>query len=672
MALLATVGAAVAVQWGRLELGQLSPLASVIMIGSTTLGVSVLLLTALAALQSIPAFSALLTLAAWMLMFFFPTDWFRSAGPIGVAVAAAISVTISVPLLLVLYRMREAGAPPLTATLARLQSVMTRQFVGGAVTPSAYPLRPSASGRMAWAAQVRHVFARNLADTQVTLAVVIVALTVVATRTVLGVADDFWFDTLSDYGLRLAILFHLASVVQSDPPPTPNSFWATQPREPSAVATAKLLHGVLVLIMLVIAMLIVQGEWHVSGAPRWSDLVVSLTRFVAIVLPVLFIATMYTEASMGRFGAAMLCVSYGNVASMSSESAFELALIRASDVLTIWVWIPLSVGIAALVFWRYRHAEQLRAATGVLGLLLVLSPFALLSRGSGPPPLQVATSSTAPALSMTVVPDDDYLRFELHAPRGLPGDLYRLTNWAMIVTRKNGSTVRLDGFDDVLERRDGRTAAVRLAGDSLPVIGGEFMRMDDSASFRTLVGAHGRITNDDLAGIVVARLEGTIQSYRVNEVDRFPLQNGLAFLKDGRRAALSVTAPDTAGPRISLRTKWLGHSVARRSAWPVAYRLDSQHLSFALINNARGTMLPLRSDSDGWIGTSRQQLGFGASAYNFTLRPRIWTLPKPPVDSAWLAGAELVVGAPVPTSAVRIAVNGVVDQPVLPRRRRVR
>ncbi len=79
-------------------------------------------------------------------------------------------------------------------------------------------------------------------------------------------------------------------------------------------------------------------------------------------------------------------------------------------------------------------------------------------------------------------------------------------------------------------------------------------------------------------------------------------------------------------------------------------------------------MLPLRVEGSEFFGIGRMKMGFDVRAHDYTLRPAIWTLPIPPVDSAWLAGAALVVGSPVRSGAVRIRVDGAVTQPVSRRR----
>ena len=674
LALIVSVGAAAVLQWGRVAPGAWSPVGAVIAIGMITLCVAIMMMTVLASTRWMAPLGVVLALTAWMLLLLYRSERLQSPGTLASSLTSVVASLFGAVTLLAMYRARAASTPLFEGFIALVTQPFTRVFRNVGTATAAHTPSRSTTSAMTWAVQVRHVFMRSLGDTQLSLAVAVVLLTVAVTRTVLGIASDFWLDLLCDYGVRLAILFHLASVVLSDPPPHPTSFWATQPREPSAVATAKLLHGLLMLLMLVTATLIVQSAWHFSGMQRLLTLDAWLTPLVAIALPALVWSAFSIPSRKAVFTSAFLLFNYGNLFNGSqdflSHTAVGSAFIRLADVLTVWAWLPLSAALAGLLVWRYRQADLQGHFSELFAVVLCLTPFALLMRGTGVLPLRVADASTVPPLSMTVFPGSDYVWFELHAPRGLPGDAYRLVNWALILTRKDGSTTRLDGSDLVLSRRDGRTATVRLAGDSLPVIGEASVRMSDSAGFRDLVSSDGQLTPENISGIVAARLEGTIESYNLSEVDRLPLRNGLAFLENGRRAAVTIMAPDAAGPRISLRTKWLGNSIIRHAAWPVNNRMDHRHLGFALINTTRGSMLPLRLAEDGWIGTSRQQLGFGVSGFNYTLRPAIWTLPIPPVDSAWLAGAELVVGTPVFTSAVRISVNGIVEQPAPGRTRR--
>ena len=651
-------------RWGGVPAETRPALLAFAMIAVPVLSVITLIGTALSSARWVLVIPFTVAWALWSVMERHLSDWPRYATTPAAMLTLAFVTAGSCALVVAMY-MSRTSVPSLLAHTGVLPAART---VSVART-SASPAVRASGGVMPWRAQVWHVFRQSFADSRVSVAVVVIALAVIVTRSRLGLVDDLWIDMLSDTGVRFAIAFHLSTVIRRNYPSDPVTFWSTQPREPTAVATAVLLHGLLMLVMLSTATVVTQSEWKVGAGTQLPELTELLPVYLFVIMPALVFAMFYppTKMKMTALVPAMLVMNFGNIsripADTSYHSSWSTAITRVADALTIWAWLPLTACLAALLIWRYRQAEVRSVAPLYSAFVLALVPFALLARGTSAPTHHITPASSAPPLSMTVMPDSDFIRFELHAPRGLPGDTYKLVNWALVVTGTDGKTTRLEGFDDVLSRSDNRMAAVRLSGDSLAIIGGAFARMSDSAGFRDLVGAYNDMSPTEVSGIVAARLEGTIESYRIDEVDRLPLRNGLAFLRNGRRAAMRITAPDTAGPRITVRTRWLGHSRARIAAWPVAYGMDYRHLSFALVNTSRASMLPLRHTDNDWVGTSRQQLGFGVSGYDYQLRPSIWTLPKPPIDSAWLANAELVVGAPSFLSATRISVIGSIASP---------
>jgi hypothetical protein len=502
---------------------------------------------------------------------------------------------------------------------------------------------------MTWPAQVRHVFVRNAIDTRLTLAIGIALIVVITVLAVTGQVLSFGTALVLDYAVRIALLLHVALVIEADPPPTPGGFWATQPRLPSAVATAKLLHVLLVLLLLTAAALVTHVAWHFGSEALWPALGAQFRHATITILPVLLLASLFPSQPRSGIGAAMIGLSYGNLAEQESRSGVSMMrpVWQVVERLPMWAWIPVFVVLIAVFFWRYRRAEMPRRA-GIPLTTLVLVPYALLLQRDDVARGQTPTIDATPTLSLTVEPRGDYLAFELQAPQGLPGDAYRLVDWRMVATRKDGTIVQLRGYDEVLHRADDRRAIVRTAGDSLHVIGAPFLSMHDSSSFHDIVGSYSIVGSANFDDVVSARLEGTIESYRMVEVDRFPLRNGLARLQDGRRAALTVYPADTAGPRIALRTKWLAGTTGGRA------------LSFALVNPIQRALLPLRIADSDYHGMGSKRLGFGVMGYDYTFRPAIWTLPIPPVDSAWMAGAEFVVGAPVRAGTMRVSVAGVV------------
>jgi hypothetical protein len=511
---------------------------------------------------------------------------------------------------------------------------------------------------MTWARQVRHVFVRNIADTWESLAVAVGCIALVAAQAALGWVDEFWIGVLVDYAVRLSILFHLAHVVQRDPPPQPGSFWATQPRRSTAVATAKLLQVILIVTIVTASSLIVHSTWGFSGAAQLAALNAQLAYVVILSLAVIMTVALTPAGQRATIGATLLCLSYSTLADQESRSQMLPGSIReVIDTLPSWIWLLLMAMIVGVFVWRYGRAQLPRHADWPVMALAIL-PFSLLIRGDPIPRSAVAAVSSAPPLALVLEARSDYLVFDLVAQHGLPGDAYRLVNWSMFATRRDGSAVTLDGFDDILRRDDGRSAVVRPRGDSLHIIGGKFLDMHDSTSFHNLAGSYGVFANDNLGDVVSARLHGTIESYRVAEIDRFPLRSGDAMLHDGHRATLTMLTADTAGPGILLDTKWLSGTTQTRAAWPLTPGWRARELSFALVNRARGSVLPLRITQSDQSGIGALKIGFGVNEIAYTLRPAIWTPERPSVDSAWLADAEMIVGTPVLVGAVRIEVAG--------------
>lgn len=511
---------------------------------------------------------------------------------------------------------------------------------------------------MPWIAQVGHVFRRNLADTWVSLTVVVTMVAVFAVRAVIGHRNGYLIEMLLDTGMRFAVVFHLALVVHRDPPPQPASFWATQPRTPSAVATAKVLHALLILAVVLMGTIVVQAAWQVDGEMQRSALAL-LTRYMAaLLLSVLVFAALMPAVPRAAFGAAILPFTYSSLTDNQDRPGMSWPVLDAIfgflEALPSAVFVSLSVILVGLFAWRYHRAELSKAMSWMF-MLAALAPFALNMSTQPSSRDRSGTRLTTPPLAVTFEPRDDFVRLAFNAPRGLPGDLFRLVEWSVSGTHPDGTAYRLDGYEEVFGRQGREHPIVRLDGDVPRTIGDSTVALIDSATFRAFASTLGSDVRRSLRDIVSARVTGLIEAHEVREVERLPLRDGLAFLRDGRRVELTILPHDTSGPGISVRTSWLGDAVA---VWPVPQGLRASHVSFALVNRIDGSMLPLRIADDTYHGPAALKLGFGVGAFDYELRPLTWTPSAPAVDSTWLASAELVVGAPVFTGSFTIDVEG--------------
>lgn len=514
---------------------------------------------------------------------------------------------------------------------------------------------------MTWPSQVRHVFVRDLRESWQSLAIVAVSIAVPMVLSVRAVSLSLGADMTIETLKTVVILHHLAQSVTTDPPQGSGSFWRTQPLDGSAVAVAKLLHVGLLLLVLAIALRISHVAWNIAGDNSNSIIATTMMTTVGRLLPVLLAASLYGAVPRAAFSVTMLCYVYGRFVQDLPDSFFrwpgKAGMLEAVYQAPDWIRYAVLLGAASVLIWRYRLTEVSRRQKAIV-VLATVAPFGvLISRPSalGAP---TANTSEAPRIEMSGGADHGYARMVLRAPNGLPFDRHRLVDVTVTAELRNGSRITLSPYDSDLNRRDQREAPIRLADGASTVFGDFLMDLRTSSEYHVVASL--RDSRDEKRfrdSVVRYILDGTLLSYALEEIDRVPVRGGQVARRDGRSIMVTFAPSDSTGLLVGLTTKWLTRDERQRSAWP-DQPASAFDLAFALVNRDSRAMLPLRRDVNDGSNRSGSSMGLSVAEVGYTLTPYAWAAGRPHVDPAWLARSELVVGAPVLMSAVRIHVEG--------------
>ncbi len=514
---------------------------------------------------------------------------------------------------------------------------------------------------MTWPAQVRHVFFKDCRQFWLVPAVLLVATGLRAARAVGAIASFGTLELPVDMLSALAIAFAMGVVVLADPPARTTAFWATQPLQPSAVAAAKLVFLFAILAMLVTVAIVVASAWHL----RTAQLLITLGRLGAVV------------ATIGGVGAAIGALGgdrKGASGAQSTIMAFIMAayvllmitkgpsaqLHRAIDVMPELLW-PLLLAISiALLLQLYRQREHTRplrvAAYGATMLPVVM----LFREAPQPAPLSHLASDSA-AVSMRALWNNetaDRLELALTSPGDDAAMLRVLNDATVTAVMHDGTRIPFAVSHQRLVRADGRLPAVKAATQT-PVVIGANSAPRTNTPYESFWVATYMEQSRLLQGVERWELEGTLDDYRVEEADRFPVRSNLTSAKDGRLVGASLRYR-RASPLVRLEMRWLV-TPDRTTMWPLPAPLREYHTlyqTFSALSAAGDSLLPLRwidcSGADQFVNLNMSLPGFRTGGFVCTLQPAVWSVARPPVSEHWLGTAQILSGTPVLLRSARV------------------
>ena len=493
---------------------------------------------------------------------------------------------------------------------------------------------------MTWAAQVRHVMAKDVRQARWLLSAYLGLVSIAWARALA------WPDTprsgfdISMYLVVLAGLFVVGSVVQADSPIRSDAFWGSRPLHPGAVLTAK---ACLTLLIVVTVPLLAQLHALVANGVSAGALLGMLTRSVWMYALWLLIAMVLAAVTQDiRSFIVALVILPAGLALLSFSTSFgwaRRARWNGSAMETIGPAALVVVGFGAavgvlVVLYRtrtLRRTVKVLAAIGVACMFLTLLGY----------PARRRTARQLPTISgdFGVAVAADYTR-------SIPPQL-RVN---IADARKSDRLVVLDSSVVVLQLRDGTITTVSLRGARLQLESSR-LPIDPRIRWRGAIPGEGRggggfgvpLTREQRealrVGIASASIEGLAIVAEPRVALTLPFQVGASERRDGKGARIMTVSPAT---EDSLGV--VMQSTITRSGSPELNQIypfspwDTPR--YVLVNDARGEAVVL----GGGYGSASEALVLpGAWRYSGPTQLRLEPAGLASVSADWYSGAKLVV-----------------------------
>ncbi|MCC7054468.1 MAG: hypothetical protein IT355_14460 [Gemmatimonadaceae bacterium] len=510
---------------------------------------------------------------------------------------------------------------------------------------------------MTWRGQVWHVFRKDCRNLWALYLLVAVAALINASLALPGGVD------LGMGGIVPGMLFLYAApavtlaVVFSDNPATPLEFWGTLPLEPSAVAASKLLAIVTTMALVTGTFVALSQVWGASI----PSIIATMPRLLGAMLALTSVGLGFGLSRGGRphfIIVTSLYLSFGSWAAIiarRSTAAVDFGH-RIANAVPHAAWLLAAGALVWALVRLYRVREASRTLQTAVGLALT-APGLMVAREiyAGPLSSHGLDVASVRAQAHWDPVTEDRLEIALTTTDDDHGRLRVLHDGVVIAELRDGTREQLEITGPrALERADGHMGGVTLRAGTPVVIGGQPAPAAITRYAAVWVNNSTRARRE-VHGVARFIVEGRLETYDVHEIDRFPTRGQRAALADGRvrTVRLSGASGDTAGPRIHLGERWLMLGGRDESPWPLPNGLNHLQLRFALLSGDGRQLLPLRSGVEGYPN-SLGMPGFTAAQVVWTLRPAVWSVARPPVTNAWLDSAQVIVGAPVFRSAVRV------------------
>jgi len=524
---------------------------------------------------------------------------------------------------------------------------------------------------MTWSAQVWHVLRKDLV-TKWPGILFFAGMLLVSMTDVVSAVETPWA-AFSSIALPGAFAGIIIGGIAPDLPARSDVFWATQPLRPDAVATAKLLYLLLIVLIGITSTVVALRFFHVETATLITAVGARLWLVLCFTIPVAHLATIFTDRPDPNGGKARLVmltlVLLVVVVVMTGRAEPVMQVIRA---IPTALYVLAFLGGVALFVRTYQLRERsalVSGATIVCSSLMLASMLASTTPdryapGAAAAPVTVDSASAA----FTAVHDSNTgsMRITLDHADVEAGMVYRLAAGTLTMVMRDGSRTAMQVENRWMPvRMRGPRPALRiaLAGEVSTAREPRERTVFDEIRF---VREFDRLRQDSVARLI---LDWTLETHQLHEVSRFPLLDTLPRRDKGAEVqCISGEAKvDGSGPEIQVNVRWLP-LVLPTSWWRRTE--DMGRIVFALRDGSSATLIPLEVRSfHGGKGTA-DQFGRRVSSAGYTLRvdstvgatsstdsARIDHAPVLPsgrrLDTASVARSQLIVSLPRLRSARR-------------------
>jgi hypothetical protein len=492
---------------------------------------------------------------------------------------------------------------------------------------------------MKWAAQVRHVMAKDVRQARWLLSGYL-GLVVIAWARALA-----WPDTprvVFDISMVLVVLAGIlvaGTVVQADSPTRSDAFWGSRPLHPGAVLTAKTLLAVL---MLVAVPVLAQLHALVASGVQGGSLLGMLARSVWMVALWLLIAMVLAAVTQDiRSFIVALVILPAGLGLLTFSASFGMArrarwsgsvMETIGPAALVVVGVGAAVGVLVVLYRTrtLRRTVKVVAAVGVACMFLTIigSP---ARRRSEP---QLAAISDDSGVTVAA----DYTRsilpqLNVHIPD----------------SRKSDRLVVLDSSVAVLRLRDGTITTVPLRGAHLQLESSR-LPIDPRIRWRGAIPGEGRgggfgvpLTREQRevlrVGIASASIEGSAFVAEPRVALTLPFQVGASVRRDGKGVRIMTISPLTEDSLAVVM-----QSTITRSGPPNLNQLypfspwDTPR--YVLVNEARGEAVVLQG---GYGGSSEALVLPGAWRWSGPTQLRLEPAGLVALSADWYSAAKLVV-----------------------------
>lgn len=521
---------------------------------------------------------------------------------------------------------------------------------------------------MSWLAQVGHVLKKDVRQHRWMIVITLLALAGAVTEAMGWGGGSVRFPLTSPFTLVPSIsgattflvagLLLVAFLVQGDSPARTDTFWVPRPLSPSAVVAAKVaLAGFLLVVLPLVWEVTAIGIHHV-----WSARVVGILGRSVLVQTALLAAVAVVAAltpDLRTFVVAFLVAVFAWSGATTFMRQAMTGLSRGGGtgptLVEATVWL---VGGLALVAYQYRVRDTRHA-------LRVFAVPALLCLGGGAAfsaarPLALGAGSVS---EPAATPDlrVDSIRLERPPSWSGRGSWYAQvhvepvgghSDYEYMIIAPRLRVFLPDGSRTTLQPR---SAGQDLTDPWVPSAGLTWLGYDPTA--RPPRSAVTFLVPTDLVKALSDprtrfSVEGQILVHAPVELGPLPMRVGATAVTDRGRWRLMAFENEQGHPRVRVRYDGVASRLTE-GGWMTS------SLALTLVNPLRHEAIDVRQ-SDDTSNNSHNLVFMGEwwSAYSMTLVPNPWrgmAVPVPPVDDAWLDGAELYVTNWVPTERYRVS-----------------
>ncbi len=501
---------------------------------------------------------------------------------------------------------------------------------------------------MTWSAQVWHVFRKDLV-TRWTGILFFAVMLLVSMTDVVSAVETPWA-AFSSIALPGAFAGIVIGAIATDQPARSDVFWATQPLRPDAVATAKLLYVLLIVLIAMTSTVVALRYFHVGTAALITAVGGRLWLVLCYAIPVAHLATISIDrldpnGRRARIVVLMLVLLAVVVATIGRAEPV-MQVIRA---LPTALYVLAFLGGVALFVRSYQLRERSPFVSGasIVCSLLMLASMVASTTPDRAAPVAAAAPVTVDSASVafTALRDSNTgsMRVTLNHADVQAGMLYRLATGTLTVVMRDGSRMSMLLGSRWMSVRPGgprQAPGIALAGaDSTARAPREPTVFDE---IRLLPPAFERLRQDSVSRLL---LDWTLETHQLHEVARFPLRDTLPHRDNGAEVqCISGEAKvDGRGLEIEVNVRWLP-LVLPSSWWD---RTEAMGRSvFALHDGSAMTLTPLVARSFHSGKGTPDQFGRRVASAGYTLRVDTAFGANPDTDLASVATSQMVVAVP--------------------------